>query len=254
MDTREFRWGTVADDLPYGAHMTRWLALSVLTLVAGSFLMTSCDTPDLIAEQDDPCDELRDDEGGPVSIIIENARPTPVFFNELNDCAGTLDPLLTGPQGESLSIETSTCGACSAFLDASGGCFDGGDCFSGSSLIMLAPGSTAVLSWSGMELEPMSMPTSCDPNGDPAGDNFTCYRRKLAPSGRYTVHLAAIPSATCADPNDGSPKPCICSTTEIEGPNATCFVFDPPIEMAEPVEYVGELDYPNDKEVVIRIE
>lgn len=244
----------VADDLLYDRPMTRWLALSVLTLVAGAFMTASCDSPELIADQDDPCDEFRDDEGDPVSIIIENARPTPVFFTQFNDCAGTLDPQLTGPEGESLSIEISTCGACSAFLDASGGCFDGGDCFSGSTLIMLAPGSKAVLSWTGMELEPMSMPSSCDPYGDPAGDNFTCYRRKLAPSGRYAVNLAAIPSATCADQGDGSPKPCLCTTTQTEGPNATCFVFEPTLEMSEAIEYVAEFDYPNDTEVTVRIE
>lgn len=237
---------------PSAHALKRWLTLSAVALVLGVLATAACNEPTLI-DDDDSCDAFEDDEGAPVTITIENARPTPVFFAQFEDCMGTLDPELFGPQGESRSLETSSCGLCSRFDDG-GDCFDAGDCFSGASLVMLAPGAKAVVTWSAMELEAMTMPYSCDPLADEGAGEFTCYRRKVSPSGRYSVRVNAIPSATCASFQDGTPKPCLCTPAQTEGPNATCLVFEPTVEMAQAFEVVAELDYPEDQEVTLRIE
>lgn len=229
--------------------MTRCLALSVLTLVAGVFITAAgCEEEPAI---DDECAEFRDDESGAVTIIVENARSTPVFFHKTQSCSNTLDPLLTSPDGEPVSLETASCGRCAAFLDGSG-CFDD-ECTSGFGLIMLAPGSRVVLSWAGTQRKPQTMPWSCEPYGTPGTGDISCYRQERAPSGRYSVHLNAISTATCGAQFDGSPQPCVCMASETEGPRATCAVHGS-TDVGDPIEYVAELDYPNDQEVTVRIE
>jgi hypothetical protein len=170
-----------------------------------------------------------------VTVHLRNRGAASVFLQRVSLC----DPLplfeMAGPDADTpVTWMRGSCAfTCSEAIDGSCGCpaFCAED-----AVLMIAPGGTHTLTWSGASYGQAALPQACAT--DVCGPQ--CLVQQQAADGTYTLRArGATAAAACADPNA-----CTCT------PNAEGWCDVPASSLgAEPVLATASLEYPGATEV-----
>ena len=138
-----------------------------------------------------------------VTLTVRNATAAPVYLSG-SDCSAEIDLHLFDEDDQEVSFRTGNCHFTCEQLQRSEGI-----CAAACALppiVMLAPGGTYDLAWSGMVNLPVEMPAGCYFGAEYATD--TCDQRIVAPSASYAFEVTGYDDSWC--PLD-QPGACECT-------------------------------------------
>jgi hypothetical protein len=138
-----------------------------------------------------------------VTVTLRNERAEPVFLTGLG-CESDIDLRLYDDDGERMGFRGGACHfTCEDLQETDGVC--AADC-AAPPIVMIAPGGSYELAWSGTVLAPEEMPSSCYYSPEWAAE--TCDLRAPAPAGTYRFEVTGYDDSWC--PLD-EPGACNCT-------------------------------------------